>query len=342
MVSRRAILLSAAAVPPLRLPKKVRVAIIGLEGHIGEIISPLEQLPDVELAAYSSAVPVTSGRLERVKHYPRYQEMLDQEKLDVVAVTPDDGARASSILACLDRKLHVVAEKPLAISRKDYEAVKKRVLETGVGFSMLLPLRFTPHFLALKQVVASGEIGEVSLISGQKSYRPGISSAWRNRKETYSGTIPWVGIHMADLMLWIGNHNFVECASFQTRIGWPQLGPRENAAAILFRMDNGGSATLTMDYLRPEFAESHEDDRLRLAGTEGVAEYQRSTGVTVVTTKAKRRQVPPSPPQSLFVNFLDSVYNGKPTMLPLNEIWRANEVCLAARDAANSSKVIRL
>ncbi len=328
----------------IRLPRKIRVGIIGLDGHVSEITEPLPNLPDVELVSYASPKPVNRGPLADIRHYVSHVEMLDKEKLDVVGVTTDDGARARAILDCVNRKVNVVAEKPLGRSLKEYEQVKQAVLAQKIHFGMMLPLRFAPHFLALRQIVQSGEIGEVAQIQGQKSYRVGAggSGNWKNVESSYSGTIPWVGIHMLDLMLYTSGRSFQECASYQTRVGFPEIGIRENTAAVLFRMDNGGAATLTMDYLRPDAADSHDDDRLRLAGTKGIAEYQRSTGVTVISGNQKIRQVTLPEAGSLFTDFLNFAYNGKPTLLPLQDIWQANEIAFAARDAANTGKVVRL
>lgn len=338
-MTRREILSAAFA---LRLPRKIRVGVVGLDGHVAEITGPLPQLPDVDLVAYASAKPVSRGPLASVKNYANHVEMLDKEKLDVVGVATDDGARSSVILDCAARKINVVAEKPLGRTRAEYDRVKQAVLNSKIHLGMMLPLRFAPHFLALREIARSGEIGEVAQIQGQKSYKAGADSAWKNNASSYSGTIPWVGIHMLDLMLYTSGREFVECASFQTRVGWPNLGVRENTAAVLFRMDNGGAATLSMDYLRPDTAESHDDDRLRLAGTKGVAEYQRATGVTVVTGSSKVRQVTLPSAGSLFSDYLDSVYNGKPTLLPIGDIWRANEIAFVARDAANTGRVVKL
>ena len=57
----------------------------------------------------------------------------------------------------------------------------------------------------------------------------------------------------------------------------------ETATASVLQLDNGGLATLRVDYFRPETAPTHGDDRLRLAGTKGIVEYQASTGVTLMT-----------------------------------------------------------
>src|SRR5262249_54148452 len=152
-------------------------------------------------------------------------------------------------------------------------------------------------------------------------------------RNTFGGTIPYIAVHMVDLMRWSSGREMVEAVSFQGRIAHPEMGDMENTTATIFRLDNGGKAALHMDYLRPETAQTHGDDRLRLAGTKGVVEFQEATGVTVVTEKEKPRTISALPPnRSLFLDFLDSVYNNKPVGLSMSDIWRVNEIVLAARE----------
>jgi hypothetical protein len=99
-----------------------------------------------------------------------------------------------------------------------------------------------------------------------------------------------------------------------------------------------------MDYLRPNKAPSHGDDRLRIAGTKGVLEYQPSTGLTLVTSDKEPQVLShlARPPLLLFPEFLDHVYNGKPTSMPDQDIWRVNEVTLAAQESAETGKLVRI
>ena len=46
-------LAAQAAAQPLRLPQKVRLALIGVEGHTGEVLGQLPHAPEVELVAVS-------------------------------------------------------------------------------------------------------------------------------------------------------------------------------------------------------------------------------------------------------------------------------------------------
>ncbi len=344
--------LSAAALGStdiVRLPRKVQVAVLGLDGHVAEIVNPLPRLPDVEVTAFSDPDPkaaarfVKNPRVAAARHYTSYRQMLEREKLDMVAICNNNGERAEAILACLKRHLHVIAEKPLAIEKPDLERVKEAVKVSGVRLSMLLPMRYDPPYLALKEIVDSGEIGEVIQIAAQKSYKAGARPAWYTHRETYGGTIPWIGIHMVDLMLHTSGRDFTDAVSFQAHIGFPELGDMENVTATLFRLDNGGAGTLRMDYLRPSTAPTHGDDRLRLAGTKGIAEYTEAAGVTVISAGSAPRVIKKLPePRSVFLEYLESVYLGKPETLTLPEIYRSNEIVLAARASAELHSIVKL
>lgn len=354
LFTRRALLagaagspLSAAPAEKLRLPHKVRVAILGTDGHTGEILGPLPSLPDVEIIAFSDtdkqkvARFAKNPRLASAKQYTDHLAMLDREKIDIVAVCNNNGERAAAIIECAKRKFHVIAEKPLAVNRKDLASVRRAVSENRVRISTLLPMRFSQSYLAVKKVVDSGEIGEVAQISSQKSYKAGDRPEWMKRKSTYGGTIPWIGIHMVDLMRWASGREFTEVFSYTSHIAFPQLGDMENVTGSLFKLDNGGVAMLRMDYLRPETAPTHGDDRMRLAGTKGVVEYQGATGVTVISSDREPRVVKDLPPGgSVFLDFLNSVYNGAEQTLSVEDVYRTNEIVVAAQEAAEERRIV--
>lgn len=330
---------------PVRLPRKVRIVLWGLDGHTGEILSPLPKYPDVELVGVQDANTAAATRVARGKArvYSDPIRMLDTEKPDLVAVCNNDGERASAILEAARRGLPVIAEKPLAILRSEFDQVRKLVEANHVKLGMLLPMRFDPHFLALKQIAESGELGDIIQISAQKSYKLGKRPEWQQRRELYGSTILWIGIHMIDLMRWTSGREMKAASSFQSVAGNMGAGQMETTSSTSFLLDNLGTATLHMDYCRPALAPSHGDDRLRLAGTKGVAEYMLATGVTVVSAQRKLEKIESLPPaRSIFGEFLEHVYLAKPTSLPHAEIYRICEITMAAHDAAVTGKVIPL
>jgi predicted dehydrogenase len=349
LLATAAAALPAAANEPVRLPKKIRLGIIGFDGHPGEITGPLPQLPDIEVVAICDANPqvlarqAKNPRLASARQYPGYREMLAKEQLDLAAVCNNNGERAGAVLACVEKKLNVIAEKPIAISRKDYMRVKEAVTTQKISFGQLFPMRYSPPYRALKRIVDSGALGEIVQISSQKSYKAAPDVAWRVNRATYGSTILWIGIHMIDLMRWATGREFMDATSWQTRVAMPELKDQENVTASVFKLDNGGLAMLRMDYLRPQTAPSHGDDRMRIAGTKGVAEYMAATGVTLVTADQKPVVVKDLPPGGeLFVDYLQATYNGKAPTITLSDIWKVNEITIAAHEAAEQGRTVKV
>jgi predicted dehydrogenase len=337
--------------PAIRLPRKVRLGMIGFDGHPAEVLGQLRRLPDVELVAYAvdGTDPATlasqqkNAAVQKARRYDEYVAMLDGEKFDLVAVCNNDGRRANAILACAAKGLHVIAEKPLALNRHDLAEVRRAYARPGLRLSTLLPMRFDPEYLALKTIVDSGEIGDVAQITGQKSYQLGPRPEWQKQRASYGSTVLWIGIHMIDLMRHCSGREMVEVAGYQSHVAFPEIGAMENVTAAVYRLDNGGVATLYMDYLRPDKAPAHGDDRLRLAGTKGIAEYMADLGVVAVSAKNAPRRITDLPPQrSVFLDFVESVYLGKEQTLKLEDIYRVNEITIATHEASLEHRFLKV
>lgn len=344
------LLMPSLAAQQIKLPGKIRVAMVGLQGHPAEILGPAARMPEIEICALSEpdasarAAALRRGPASKAKVYENWIEMLDREKPDIAAIGNPADERARAILESTKRGIPWIAEKPIADTMAELRAIKEAVAKRRIGFSMLLPMRFAPEYLALKRIVDSGALGEVAQISAQKSYRAGNRPAWMKSRKTYGGTIHWIGIHMIDLMRWSSGREFTEVVSMQGQVGATEgIGAMENTTATIFRLDNKGVGTLHMDYYRPESAPTHGDDRLRLAGPKGVAEYMAATGVTLLEA-GKKPQVITELPQagSVFADFLRALYMGERQSLTHADIFRTTELAIAARDSAETGRAIKL
>lgn len=353
--TRRQLLAGAAAMAAanaeVRLPKKIRLGLLDVEGHLGEVLKPLPRLPDVEVVAIAHPDPAVAQKLVRgnprlteARYYNDWRRMLDEARLDMVSVCTANGPRAEAVLGCLDRKLHVIAEKPLALTRRDLERIRAAVTSSDVKLGTLLPMRFSREYQALRKIVMTGHIGQVINITSQKSYKAGDRPEWMKRMSTYGGTIPWIGIHMIDLMRFTSRREMTEAFSYRAQVEAPSgIGEMENTTGTIFRLDNGGVATLHMDYCRPESSPTHGDDRLRLAGTKGVAEYMAATGVTLLEEGKKPEVITDLPEEKqVFVDFLEYVYNKRPTELPFDDIYKGHLATLAAQEAAVKGVPVRV
>jgi len=320
----------------------LNVGLIGLKGHQGVILDGMSRLEDVRLAAVADDGP---GALEAVPKWPAadggtkcyadWREMLAQEKLDLVGVCDTDGARAEQLIACARAGCHLLAEKPLAMTLDELAQVKEVVKGAGVRLSMLLTMRFEPAYRVVRETVAGGRVGEVVLATMQKSYRLGQRPEWMKDRRTFSGIIPFIGIHALDLIRWTTGREFVSAMAYQSNAAHPELRDMEDNASIVLKLDNGGSASARLDYCRPAAAPTHGDDRLRVAGSEGVVESLAcGQTVTLITADAPPEELPLPEPQNQFVQYVAALRESAPFGVPEEDCFRMTEVCLKIRDAA--------
>lgn len=327
----------------------MRVGLIGVKGHYGTILSGLAATgcelvavcdDDESVLAAARKWPQAAPDL---RVYTDYREMLKREKLDAVGETGTDNQRAEILCACAARGLHVLAEKPLANSLEELDQVKAAVTAAGVQVSMLLTMRFEPAYRALRTAVQQGLIGEVCQGAMQKSYRLGNRPAWQRSRATFSGIIPFIGIHALDLIRWTSGREFVRGAGFAANTAHPEIGDLEDNASLALTLDNGGTAGVRLDYCRPAAAPTHGDDRLRLAGNLGVVEALAcGTQVTLITADEGPRELELGPPVCQWSNFVAAVRGEAECEVPAADCYRITEVVLRLREAAERGVVASL
>ena len=347
-------MVGAAVAWPLRsfavvqFPETIRIGLIGIEGHYGDITSALKAIPQLQFTAICDSDEARLSRASRnaafakAKAFRDHRKMLAEEKFDVIGVCGENGPRAEILAACAERVPAIISEKPLTLTLDELKAVRKAIERRDVKLTMLLTMRFSAIYQGMREIVQRGEIGEVVSMDAQKSYKLGERPEWMKSRKSFGGTIPYIGVHMMDLMQWITGRRFTEVAAFQSVVGVEGLGEMENVTSLAFKLDNDGVASLRMDYQRPETAPSHGDDRLRIVGTKGIVEYQAANGLTLVTKTEKPRMISDLPKsKGLAVDFIESLYGGAAHQISRAEIFQLSEIILKARAAAEERKIVR-
>lgn len=342
---------SLPAVASFRLPGTVRVGLLGLDGHIDDILDARRVFPNFQVQAISDKnIQLLKEVGDRVgipveHRYTNHQTLLDREKLEVAGICGSDGERAELVMECIARRLHIIAEKPLGMNWAQVQRIRTALEASKVHLTMLLSMRFEGTFIAMRQMVESGQIGEIAQVDGQKSYVLGERPDWMLHNASFSGIIPYIGIHLVDLMRFTSKREPIQVSALQAHIGQPNMLDFDDTAATMFRLDNRAPAQLHLDYLRPETFGRHGDDRLRLAGTEGILEYREGLGLIFGSKKQAQKLLNSLPPdQSLVANFLAGIYGVQilphPVQLTLDDIFRANQIVFAARDAAEGDRIV--
>jgi len=196
------------------MTEPIRLGVIGA-GAIVQVahLPVLKRLKGVELAAICDTdlpkARALAGRYGIPGIYDDLQDLLAHETLDALLLCTPNHLHEPHILAGLSAGLHILVEKPLAMSegsaQKLLRATEKRDRVVMVGMSH----RYRPDVQAVRQFVQNGELGEIDSVRGSwHMARPARAQlGWRQRRELAGGGVMLdLGLTILDLALWLGGH----------------------------------------------------------------------------------------------------------------------------------------
>lgn len=148
--------------------QNVRLGIIGVgnmgKGHIKYLIKG--EVSGVTLAAVCDAIPENLKWAEQelgeaVLRYTDPYEMMDSKEIDAVLIATPHYSHPELSIACLERGLHVLCEKPAGVYTKQVREMNEAWEKSNVVFSMMYNQRTNPLYRKLKDIIDSGELGEI-------------------------------------------------------------------------------------------------------------------------------------------------------------------------------------
>ena len=292
----------------------MNIAIIGGAGHYPFALEALAMRPGLQLCTVAPAErdEDISGLLAACRErglapqiHADARALLDAHpEIELAAVNPWFSRAADVSIACLKRGIHVFSEKPLATAPDRLDELERVWRASGCALGGMFNLRYCGWFKTVRRAIAEGKIGTVRQIQGRKSYKLGNRPEFYRHRETFGGIIPWVGIHALDWATQLGG----ACASVSalTNAGYNRgHGDMEMTGAVLMALQNGVIATVTADFLRPDGAPRHDDDRLRVTGTAGT--LYAYDGQVWLEDASGRRSLPIEPGDNCLITLLDAI-----------------------------------
>lgn len=329
---------------------KLKVVVIGGAGHLGAVLDDMVGMDEAQLTAYAPAMPdeeliaVTDNAVynDKVKYFDDYHEMLAEMAPDVAVVSSRLDHIAPPAIAAAQAGCHLICEKPLALNHESLAGLRQAVSDNGVRAIAMLQMRSMPAFAAAHKLYAQGAVGEVVLANGRKSYKWGTRPDWYGRRDQYGGTIGWVGIHALDFISYITGCDYVSVAAMQGNRAHPELAGCEDNCALVLALSNGGHATVSIDMCRPQGAETHGDDWVRIVGTKGVIEAYGTRAKCELITEKGHEDIALGEPLPMFRDFLLSLVGKGESIVSDEDSFMLTHTALCARDAADTGKVIKI
>jgi predicted dehydrogenase len=155
-------------VPPASVPA-LRWGILGAGAIAGIFAAALNQHTTQHLAAVASLTPGKGDAFAQKfgidVALSSYEQLVARDDVDVIYVaTPHQFHRQHAELAIAAGK-HVLIEKPLATTASDAQAIADAAARAGVLVMEALWTRYLPQSDVLRQVVAEGVLGDISLVN---------------------------------------------------------------------------------------------------------------------------------------------------------------------------------
>ena len=186
----------------LRNKPKVRYAVVGL-GHIAQaaVLPAFENAKNnSELAAFVSDDPVKHQRLGRRYNvvstytYKEYNALLKSGSIDAVYIALPNSMHRDFTVRAARAGIHVLCEKPLALTAKDCEEMIEACARNKVKLMTAYRLHFERANLDAVEIAQSGKLGELRIFNSVFGYQVKAGNI-RTQKKLGGGANYDIGIY---------------------------------------------------------------------------------------------------------------------------------------------------
>lgn len=194
-----------------------RYAVIGT-GHRSQMYLDAIAGPHADVAELVALIDVNPSRREyhrgrhgafaqvRLGGPDELEQIIAEESVDRVIVTSVDRLHAEHVVRALEAGADVVVEKPLTIDAPSARAIQEAIDRTGRSVVVTFNYRYSPRNTALKQIIASGEIGEVVSVVFEwvldTQHGADYFRRWHRDKANSGGLFVHKAAHHFDLVNW--------------------------------------------------------------------------------------------------------------------------------------------
>src|ERR1700744_2270961 len=194
------------------------------------------------------------------KAYASVEELLQHEKnIDLVSVCSPNGLHAEHSIKCLEAGIHVLCEKPMAITTADCQRMIDVADKAKKQLIVVKQNRFNAPIAELKKIIAEGRLGKIINVQlncfwnrNDKYYE---SSDWKGTKALDGGTLFTQFSHFIDFLYWMVGD--VKHISAITRNYMHQHNVEfDDTGVVSLEFDNG--AVGTVNYTVNSFAKNME------------------------------------------------------------------------------------
>lgn len=323
--------------------KKLRIGIVGC-GQMGRWhFDAYRKNPQVELVAFADTHVESAERFAGEaggKAYASTKEMIAKERLDGVSVCTVPSTHREIVADLLEAGVHVLCEKPLAISVEQAKDMTVKAREKGLLLLTAFKFRYFDEVQKAKEIIESGGLGRIANFRLMFGGYIEMAGTWFAQKELSGGGILMDnGPHAIDLIRYL----FGEVAAVSASVSNLQNIPVEDTGRVNFSLAGGVTGTAEMSWSLPipskTYLEIYGENGAALLDFEGISyrykawnEWKRVPN-SVNMKSAFARQMD---------HFVDAIHTKSPVIVSNADGEKSQMVIEAAYAAVKQNKTVFL
>jgi len=267
--------------------KPIRIGLIGYGPQFGmgkHHADYIAQVSGLEVVAVADIDPKALQQArkdlgEEILTFDSANKMLAGDVVDMCVLITPHNTHARLAIQCLQAGKHVVVEKPMCLSYREAEKMLQAARDNDRMLSVFHNRRWDGDYMAIKQAIADGLIGEVFHIEAYFGGWEKPRDWWRSDKKISGGAFYDWGAHYLDWTLGlIPEAKMTHITGFfHQDVIWKQMTNEDQVQAIV-RFDTGCVADVQISSVA--FVER---PRWRILGTKGAIEDWSGGSFTVYT-----------------------------------------------------------
>lgn len=257
--------------------------------------------------------------------------------IDAVLLATPHSLHPAQVLAAASAGKQVFCEKPLALRREQAALMFAACRNAGVILAVGHNRRFWPSMRALREIVASGELGTILHVEGHNSNEnsQNITEGWRlSAEESPGGGLTGAGLHVLDGFVSMFGPARQVYARLNARAAGP---PPLDSAMLAIDFANGVTATLATVRATPFYW------RVHVFGTNGSAEVL-DEGTMLLRKSGARPQTINYPTIDVLAAelaaFADAIEHGRPFPVPEADVLATLSAFEAALQSMQSGQPV--
>lgn len=179
---------------------------------------------------------------DNISIYTDYQEMLQKEQPELVAIATESGKHAAIALDCIEAGCNLIIEKPIALSLKDADAIIAKAEEKKVKVCACHQNRFNKSIQKIRDAVEKKRFGKMfygtAHIRWNRGYEYYSRAKWRGTWEQDGGALMNQCIHNIDLLRWMMGDDIIEVVGMTDQLNHDYL-EAEDLGIALIRFADG-------------------------------------------------------------------------------------------------------